>query len=449
LNPRPAALSEEAAQARAAIAGIFNAAISAVEGEWLVRSRSSFDGAAWSYSCAGQRFRWPLPRRGRVLVVGAGKAAANLAAGLETVLGGRIDGGCVIVKEGHGRPLERVQVFEASHPVPGAAGVAATEALLKAVEGLGPDDRVFVPLTGGASALLVAPAAGLTLEDKARTTQLLLRCGAAIDEINTVRTSLSRIKGGGLRTAIGPAASMTLLISDIPGGDPAMIGSGPTLGAGGDPAASLAILERYGVAAEAPPRVIDHLRAGRKSAAHAGRGLGAAHHLVLADSAAATAAAAADARARGYAVVITEPQMQGDTHAAALDFAQAMRDGAAARRTGGPPTVLLAAGETTLKLHGRGRGGRNQEFALVAAGAVAGVAGVQILAAGTDGTDGPTQAAGAFADGETLRRGGGPAALEAALADNDSNSFFAAEGGLFVTGVTGTNVMDLVIGLVV
>jgi hydroxypyruvate reductase len=425
---------------RAVLTDVFRAGLRAAQGEALLTAYGRFDGRAFVYVRGKDRVRFDLPRSGRVVVVGAGKAAAALAAGLEAVLGDRIDLGRIVVKYGHGAPLRRIEVFEAAHPVPDAAGEAATRRILDAVSGLGPDDRVFVLITGGASALLVAPADGVTLEDKQAATELLLRSGAAIGEINVVRRRLSRVKGGGLLRAIGRARSLTLMISDIPSGDPALIGSGPTYPDPSAPDEALAIVERLGLKDRLPLNVPRRLAA---PAAPVPSSSGAGH-FVLADSAAALAAAARRAERLGYAVRILDPCMTGDARDAALEFAHALRTASALRE----PTVFLSAGETTLTVHGAGRGGRCQEFALVAARELDGAVGAALLAAGTDGTDGPTEAAGAFADGSTVARADVIGLnLVAALDDNDSHTALARLGDLFVTGPTGTNVMDLVVGV--
>jgi glycerate 2-kinase len=213
---------------REALVDIFEAGVRAAHGESLLAAHGRFDGRALTYARGRDRAQLDIPSEGRLVVVGAGKAAAGLGAGLEAVLGDRIDAGRLVVKYGHGAPLRRIEVLEAAHPVPDAAGEAATWRVLEMVAGLGPQDRVIVLITGGASALLVAPAEGVTLEDKQAVTELLLRSGAAIGEINAVRRRLSRVKGGGLLRAIAPARSLTLMISDIPDGNPALVGSGPT-----------------------------------------------------------------------------------------------------------------------------------------------------------------------------------------------------------------------------
>ena len=429
---------------RLALAHIYDAAIDAVRGESLIVAHSRLDGDNWVYQKDGRRIVWPLDSEGRVFAIGAGKAAASILAGLETVLGDRLTGGCAIVKEGHHAPLEKISLFDAGHPIPDQAGAQATAHLLEFLKTLGPHDNVFVALTGGASALMVAPADGLTLADKAHVSDVLIASGANISEINTVRKQLSKVKGGRLLDAIHPAGSMTLMISDIPGNDPAMIGSGPTMPDSSTPEEAIAILERYDVIDQMSPAILDALH--RPAPRLAATDQDKHHHIVLADSQTALGAAQEAAAREGYLVQVVDAHLDTDTHMAARQFAAAVRDAATG---GGQPSVLLAAGETTLKVTGSGRGGRNQEFALVAALALDGVPNASLLASGTDGTDGPTDAAGAFVDGDTIARSHSAGLdAEAMLANNDSNSFFARLGDLHVTGPTGTNVMDIIIGVV-
>ncbi|WP_404478435.1 glycerate kinase [Novosphingobium sp. BL-52-GroH] len=431
------------ARNRDRLAELFYAAINAVRGDRLIAERSRLEGGVWTYRDGGRTVRFDLPDDGRVIVIGAGKAAASLALGLQQVLGERIDGGCVIVKYGHGEDLDRIQVLEAGHPVPDAAGVAATRRLLGTVEGLGPNDRVFLLLTGGASALLVAPADGLTLEDKAATTEFLLRCGASIQEINTVRRHISKVKGGRLLDQIGEARLITLSISDIPDGDKRLIGSGPSSPDELTPSACVTILQRYGGLEQVPPAVIACPSEGGSTRAAERT---SPEHIVLADIDTALDAMTARAEALGYEVVVLDRRMAGDTHAAARQFGAAMRERAAAG--GGRPTVFLAGGETTLVVTGSGQGGRNQEFSLVIAEELEGVDNVAALAAGTDGTDGPTTAAGGFVDGSTVQRAESKGCrIHEFVVRNDSYNFLDSINDVFVTGSTGTNVMDVVIGI--
>jgi glycerate-2-kinase len=318
--------------------------------------------------------------------------------------------------------------------------------MLSMLAGLSSSDRVFVLLTGGASALLVAPVAGVTLTDKAIVTNALLRSRASIEEINSVRKALSEVKGGRLSERIARAKSMTLLISDVPSGDLAAIGSGPTICSPLSGPNPLDILARYSVLEHAPRNVVEHLVRQRAAPGKASRPRAAAETILLATSASVVRAVDDSAAGIGLPVVHVDLVMQGSTHAAARKFAGAMK---AHLMEGLPrPCLFVAAGETTLQVNGSGLGGRNQEFALVAGKELAGEEGVVLLASGTDGTDGPTQAAGAFADGSTSERAVKAGLLvDAILADNNSHALFHAIGDLHVTGPTGTNVMDLVLGL--
>ncbi|WCT74158.1 DUF4147 domain-containing protein [Sphingomonas naphthae] len=423
---------------KAILADIHRAGVVAASGQDLILRHSRFDGDGWTYGDGADALRWDIPRDGKLVVVGAGKAAASLAEGLEAVFGDRIDRGCVVVKYGHGGDLRHIRLLEAAHPIPDAASVAATRAMRECLEGLGPDDRVIVALTGGASSLLVAPRPPLTLADKARVSELLIASGASIEEINRVRRRLSEVKGGGLLDGMGGASSLTLAISDVPTRDLAMIGSGPTVRPDPGDEPPMAVIDRYGIADRLPAAVLALLEEEPETPAlPAGRH----EHLILADSGSALTGAAARAEALGYAVTVFDDAMTGNTHDAANRFAEALIAGRG-------PSVLLAVGETTLKVTGSGRGGRNQEFALVAAKALEGTADVALLSSGTDGTDGPTDAAGAFVDGDTIGRslaaGLDPATT---LANNDSYTLFGRLGELHMTGPTGTNVMDLVVGI--
>ncbi|WP_197277242.1 glycerate kinase type-2 family protein [Sphingomonas profundi] len=436
---------------RACLSDIFMAGLAAVRGDTLVEARSSFADGVWRYRSERESVDWELPEQGRVIVIGAGKAAASLALGLERTLGDRIDDGYLVVKYGHGEPLRRIRVAEAGHPVPDEAGLAATRELMRLASDLGPDDRVFMVLTGGASALLVSPVAGVTLDEKALVTDLMLRSGAAIDEMNEVRKALSRVKGGGLLDAIGAAPVTTLVISDVPGGRSGTIGSAPTVRDRASRQHVRAILAKYDLLDRLAPSIRRHLEtpADEMDPSVDSPVAGNDRFIVLADSGTALDAAKLAAEQAGFATKVVDPDLAGGTHVAATAFAVEIRRARAERNAGGPPRILLAAGETTLRVTGDGLGGRNQEFALVVAREIAGVPDVAMLAGGTDGTDGPTDAAGAFADGESWLRarevGLDPALM---LRRNDSHRLFSALGDLYVTGATGTNVMDLVIAVV-
>lgn len=414
------------------------------------QARAIFDAGLCAADPAEQidRIDVPVPGEGgRLRVFGAGKAAAHLARALESRLGDRDYSGRIVVKYGHGLALERIAVDEGAHPLPDEAGLSATEHILRDLEDTRAEDRIVFLLTGGASALLVAPAEGLTLDDKIGVTDLLLRCGATIQELNAVRKHLSAVKGGRLLERMVPARVLTLLVSDVIGDDLSSIGSGPTAL---DPSTfgdALDVLEGYDVIGDTPANVVRHLREGVSGAIAETPKPGDAvldhveHHL-LASNRTSLVAAADKARALGLEVEMFAEDMVGDVHTQATRFARALAD-----RSG--PTAVLAGGELTLEVTGSGLGGRSQEFALVVAREIAGRGGVTVLAAGTDGTDGPTDAAGAFADGGTWERalaaGLDPEAL---LANNDAYHLFDPLDALLRTGPTGTNVNDLVIGLV-
>ncbi len=398
--------------------------------------------------------RYDLSGVDGVYVVGMGKAAAVMALALEDLLGDRIRGGVVSTKHGHGVPLARIQVREASHPVPDGGGVAAATELTDLLATTGPRDLVFCVISGGGSALLPAPAEGLTLEDKQETTRRLLECGAAIHEINTIRKHLSRTKGGRLARLAHPSAMISLVLSDVVGDPLDAIASGPTVP---DPTTfqdCIAILARYGLERRIPERVLGALERGSRGELPETPKPGDAafertQNVIVGSNALALGAAVEKARALGYHTLMLSSAVEGET----LDVA---RDHAAIAKeilvTGNPvprPACVLSGGETTVTIRGGGRGGRNQEFALAAALEVEGLEGVLLFSGATDGTDGPTDAAGAWADGSTVRRGR-EAGLDAAamLRENDSYSFFQGVGDLLVTGPTRTNVMDLRVVLV-
>jgi len=389
-----------------------------------------------------------------VYVVGMGKASAVMALALEDLLGDRIRGGVVSVKHGHGVPLKRIEVREASHPIPDAAGVRAATELASVLSATGPRDLVFCVISGGGSALLPAPAEGLTLEDKREATRLLLECGAAIQEINAIRKHLSRLKGGRLARLAQPSTLVSLVLSDVVGDPLDAIASGPTVPDSTTYEECMRIVARYGLGATVPRLVLRHLEAGARGELPETPKPGDAafertQNVIVGSNALALEAARGKARELGYNTLILSSVVEGETRDVARDHAAIARG---IRATGNPvprPACVLSGGETTVTIRGGGRGGRNQEFALAAALEVDGVEGVLLFSGATDGTDGPTDAAGAWADGSTVRRGR-EAGLDAAamLRENDSYAFFQGVGDLLVTGPTRTNVMDLRIVLV-
>jgi glycerate 2-kinase len=394
----------------------------------------------------------------RIIVVGAGKATARMALALESLLGGRIAAGLIVVKHGHTAQLSIIEQVEAAHPVPDEAGLAGAQRILQMVRAAGAKTLVICLLSGGASALLVAPVAGVTLQDKQRVTGLLLNAGASITELNAVRKHLSMVKGGRLAQAARPAQVLTLILSDVIGDPPGVIASGPTAADDSTFAEAWTAIEKYGLQEKIPAHVSAYLRRGMagqepETAKGSDPCFAAAHNIIVGGLRQALAAAETQARRLGYAAEIVSAELQGEARDAARFLAQAARDELAAMPAGAR-RCLLYGGETTVSVRGGGKGGRNQELALAFALEAEGTAGVSLLSAGTDGSDGPTDATGAMVDGETAaqarRFGMEPARY---LEDNDSYSFFRRFDELsgaqrhLKTGPTGTNVMDIQIML--
>lgn len=408
---------------------------------------------------SGERLRiggrtYDLPRVRRIIVIGGGKADAPMAAALEKILGGRITAGLISVKYGHGLPLRSVGVVEAGHPLPDAAGQRAAGRILEHAEGAGKDDLVICLISGGGSALLPAPVRGLGLPEKLEVTDLLLRSGATIQEINTVRKHLSRIKGGHLAAAAAPAQVAVLVLSDVLGNPLDAIASGPAVPDPTTFADALEVVRRYGLESRLPPAALDYLRRGargeeRETPKPGDPAFARVHTVVIGSNEHAARAALAEARAQGYRAVLLTSFLEGEAREAARVLASIARSVQEAATPVAPPACIIAGGETTVTVRGQGKGGRCQEFALSAAHAIRGRAGVLVGAFGTDGTDGPTDAAGALADGATIERalaqGLDPAG---SLERNDAYPFFAALGDLIVTGPTRTNVNDLYVTLI-
>ena len=391
----------------------------------------------------------------RIIVVGAGKASAAMAKALEEILGDRITGGAVTTKYGYGLSLDRVSINEAGHPLPDEAGIAATHKIVSLLEGCGDRDLVFCLMSGGGSALMPLPVTGLSLADKQAATEQLLRCGATIHEINTIRKHLSGIKGGKLARTAYPATLITPILSDVIGDDLDVIASGPTVPDGSTFRDALQILEQYGLTDTVPPGVRDYLvRGSEGKEGETPKGddpvFERSFPVIIGSSRLSLDAARHRAAELGYNAMILSSRVAGETREVARVHGAIAQEIAA---TGNPlarPACVISGGETTVTIRGNGLGGRNMEFVLAAAMEIDGLAGVAILSGGTDGTDGPTDSAGAVADGSTIERAG-ERGLRAGdfLARNDSYHFFQAIGDLLMTGPTMTNVMDLRIILVV
>ena len=403
--------------------------------------RAMFD-AAVAAADPLQRVPEFLPARppGRVVVVGAGKASARMAQAVEQAWDGPLSG-LVVTRYGHAVPCSRVQVVQAAHPVPDAAGERAARRILELVSDLDADDLVLALISGGGSALLALPAPGITLADKQAINTALLRSGASIAAMNVVRKHLSAIKGGRLAAAAFPAATVGLLISDVPGDDPAIIASGPTVAEPSTPAQALAVLAAYNV--PVPPVVRQHLATASGCPGPDDPRLARVTNHVIAAPQQSLEAAAAVARHAGVTPVILSDSLEGESREVGIVLAGIARQVRRHGQPAPPPCVLLSGGETTVTVRGTGRGGRNVELLLSLALALRGAENVHAIACDTDGVDGSEEVAGALIGPDTVRRSkqlGLDAA--AALADNDGHSFFATLGDQVVTGPTLTNVND-------
>ena len=383
----------------------------------------------------------PEPPRGRLIVIGAGKASAAMARAVERHWRGPLSG-LVVTRYGYGAACEQIEIVEAAHPVPDAAGLEAAERMLALVQGLTADDLVLCLISGGGSALLPLPLPGITLEDKQALNRALLACGATISEMNCVRRHLSAIKGGRLAAACHPARVLTLAISDVPGDQPGDIASGPTVADATSCEDALAIVQRHGITL--PPALREALESGRGESVKPGDPrLARAEFRLIATPQLALEAAAGVAREEGVAVHILGDALEGEAREVGTVLAGIARQVAERGQPFAPPCVLLSGGETTVTLRGAGRGGRNVECLLSMTIALNGHPRIHALAGDTDGVDGSEDIAGALIAPDTLERGlaQGLKARDA-LARNDGHGYFGALGLSVVTGPTRTNVND-------
>lgn len=430
---------------RERLESIFRAALAAVEPAAAVRTAVRIASSSGALEIAGRT----IASDARIFSLAVGKAAGPMAQALEEIAGERIAEALAIVKDGHAAPLSRFRLREVAHPVPDERCESAAREAFELVARAGPTDVFVLLLSGGASSLLSCPAAGLTLDDFAAATRALLEAGADIEALNTVRKHLSAVSGGRLARIAMCSRVEVLAISDVPGDGFDVIGSGPMTADGTSFDDARSVLHDFKLANKVPERVIAHLEAGGRGEKDETPKPGdpifeRVHETLLATNRTARDAALSAARELGFRGVALGEVLQGEARnvgARLANLALAVR----ARE----PVCLIAGGETTVTVRGKGRGGRSQELALGAAQVLDGSRAVSMLAAGTDGTDGPTDAAGAYADGSTLSRararGLDP---RAALDDNDAYVFFREEGGLFSTGPTRTNVMDLALAMV-
>jgi len=383
----------------------------------------------------------PTAPKGRTIVIGAGKGAAQLAQAFETLWTGQLSG-TVVTRYGYGATCERIKVLEAAHPVPDQAGLLASEALMQELTDLGPDDLVIALICGGGSSLLPCPPDGLGLEDEQALNSALLASGAPISVMNAIRKHVSGIKGGRLAALAHPARVVSLIVSDVPGDDPAQVASGPTVPDSVTRQDALGLIADHHI--DLPERIMAHLQTAEAAAPAPDDACFAQNEVrVIASAGLSLDAAARVAEEQGIPAVILSDAIEGESRDVARVHAAIAREVVCKNRPFKKPVVILSGGETTVTLRGQGRGGRNTEFLLALAQELDGVENVSALAADTDGIDGSEDNAGAFVDGTTCARmrtaGRNPAAD---LAGNDAFSAFEAIGDLFSPGPTGTNVND-------
>ncbi|MGX9574538.1 MULTISPECIES: glycerate kinase [Mesorhizobium] len=406
------------------LTAIFNAAVAAADPQRTIRDHL------------------PARPKGRTIVVGAGKGSAQMAAAFEKVWDGPIEG-LVVTRYGYAAACQRIEIIEAAHPVPDVAGLEASRRLLEKVQGLTADDLVVALISGGGSALLPAPAEGLTLADEIAVNEALLASGAPIAAMNTIRKHVSIIKGGRLAAAAYPAKVMSLVVSDIPGDNPALVASGPTVPDSGSRQEALASIAAYGM--KLPAAVMAHINSPAADAPRADDSRFSRNEVhLIASAGVSLEAAAAEARRHGIEAVILSDSIEGEAREVGGVHAAIAREVATRNRPFRKPVLVLSGGETTVTLRAKGKGGRNSEFLLAFAIGISGMDGIHALAADTDGIDGSEDNAGAFADGSTVSRMRATGVdAKAMLAGNNAWTAFNVVGDLFMPGPTGTNVNDL------
>lgn len=406
------------------LAAIFNAAVAAADPQRTIRDHL------------------PATPKGRTIVIGAGKGSAQMAAAFEKVWDGPIEG-LVVTRYGYGATCQRIEIIEAAHPVPDAAGLEASRRLLEKVQGLTADDLVVALISGGGSALLPAPAEGLTLADEIAVNETLLASGAPIAAMNTIRKHVSTIKGGRLAAAAYPAKVVSLVVSDIPGDNPALVASGPTVPDSGSREDALASIAAYDM--KLPAAVMAHINSPAADAPRADDPRFSRNEVhLIASAGVSLEAAAAEARRHGIEAAILSDSIEGEAREVGGVHAAIAREVATRNRPFPKPVLILSGGETTVTVRAKGKGGRNTEFLLAFAIGISGMEGAHALAADTDGIDGSQDSAGAFADGSTVSRMRAVGVdAKAMLAGNNAWTAFNAIGDLFVPGPTGTNVNDL------
>ena len=432
-------------QRRRQIADVLEAALAAVEPTAAVRAHLRREGPSlWV-----EDKKYDLASFARVFVVGTGKAGAPMAQAVEALVGDSIAEGVVNVKYGHVSPTRRITIHEAGHPIPDEAGVTGAREIAAILDKAEEDDLVVCLISGGGSALMPLPVEGVTLGDIGVLTDALLRVGANITEINTIRKHLDRLKGGRLARLAYPARVVSLILSDVVGNPLDVIASGPTVPDTSTFADACAILERYDLMSVVPRSIVNHLRLGaRGEIEETPKGGDPAfertQNVIVASNDMAARAAEHCARVAGFSTLVLSTYIEGEAREVAKVYAALAKEVVVSGRPVPRPACIIAGGETTVTLKGSGTGGRNQELALMAALSIQDLEGVAIACLATDGTDGPTDASGALADGTTVQRAN-DAGLDAwsHLANNDAYPFFATLNDLLITGPTNTNVNDL------
>ncbi len=424
---------------------IFNAGLNAVEPGAAIRKYCQLDHNIFTVD--GKNY--DLELFNKIIVLGAGKAGASMAKAIEEILTHRITEGIIIVKYDHLEKLDTIRIKEAGHPVPDTNGFEGAQALHQLATSADEKTLVICLISGGGSALMVLPVAGISLEDKQKTTKVLLGCGATIHEINTIRKHLSSIKGGGLARAVFPATMVSLILSDVVGDSLDSIASGPCVPDSSTFTDCMAILTKYSIEDTIPQPIVKHIKAGIKGAVSETAKkdqefFTKTQNVIVGCNFNALLQAKEKADALGYNTLLLSSMIEGITRDVAANHIAIAREIDLHGHPLKKPACILSGGETTVVIKGKGKGGRNQEFVLAAVLKSSNIEQISILSAGTDGTDGPTDAAGAYADETTLQRafdsGVDP---EAHLEDNDSYHFFDKVNGLYKTGPTNTNVMDL------
>jgi hydroxypyruvate reductase len=437
--------NEESREKRRKILPILSAALQAVDPMAAVRRHVCLEDSMLHMG----DHTYDLRQYENIYVVGGGKAGGSMARAIEDILGDRITAGVVNTKYGYLADTKIVRINEAGHPIPDAQGMAGAREMLDLATGASEGDLVLCLISGGGSALMTLPVGGVSLKDMEALTSALLRCGATINEINTIRKHLSQIKGGNLARAAFPAEVVSLILSDVVGNPLDVIASGPTVPDSSSFAQSWEIAERYNLVDELPAPIIERLRKGKdgkieetpKQGDHV---FARTYNLIIGSNEIAARAAIDEARDAGFHSMLLSTYVEGEAREVAHVFCAIAKEILHSGQPVPRPACVVAGGETTVTIRGEGRGGRNQELALSAAIRLDGVDEVMIVALATDGTDGPTDAAGAIADGSTLRRARAKKLLARySLANNDSYRFFDGLDDLLITGPTNTNVNDL------